>query len=279
MTDSSITRRQLEELMMSLSFNIHTNEDIQFLNQLYNNNQADMYIFRLTNTKKYFESIIIPYCKEHWKEIKEVISDENIKNEFIRNFGEVITLFDNNNNSSILCNNEVKKFQTNDNSNEKNAIKKVKKDISNNNESLDKKHRIDMNISEKEEKNQNIEKNNQQKIENISFNNVNPTIIHINNKKQDNINDEEERSSHELIKKNDNFETEQWKNIASNKCSNIINDEKKHRRLIEETPENQVNERIKNKRCFNKKLRIVIIIFLAIAFVSCLGYLCYTLFY
>ena len=84
----SITRRQLEELMMSLSFNIHTNEDIQFLNQLYNNNQADMYIFRLTNTKKYFESIIIPYCKEHWKEIKEVISDENIKNEFILNFGE-----------------------------------------------------------------------------------------------------------------------------------------------------------------------------------------------
>ena len=74
---------------MSLSFNIHTNEDIQFLNQLYNNNQADMYIFRLTNTKKYFESIIIPYCKEHWKEIKEVISDENIKNEFILNFGEI----------------------------------------------------------------------------------------------------------------------------------------------------------------------------------------------
>ena len=89
MSDSSITRRQLEELMMSLSFNIHTNEDIQFLNQLYNNNQADMYIFRLTNTKKYFESIIIPYCKEHWKEIKEVISDENIKNEFILNFGEI----------------------------------------------------------------------------------------------------------------------------------------------------------------------------------------------
>ena len=40
----SITRRQLEELMMSLSFYIHTNEDIQFLNQLYNNKQADMYI-------------------------------------------------------------------------------------------------------------------------------------------------------------------------------------------------------------------------------------------
>ena len=82
----SITRRQLEELMMSLSFNIHTDEDIQFLNQLYNNNQADMYIFRLTNTKKYFESIIIPYCKEHWKEIIKTITNENIKNEFILNF-------------------------------------------------------------------------------------------------------------------------------------------------------------------------------------------------
>ena len=82
----SITRRQLEELMMSLSFNIHTDEDIQFLNKIYNNNQADMYIFRLTNTKKYFESIIIPYCKEHWKEIIKTITNENIKNEFILNF-------------------------------------------------------------------------------------------------------------------------------------------------------------------------------------------------
>ena len=86
---NSITRRQLEELMMSLSFNIHTDEDIQFLNQLYSNNQADMYIFRLTNTKKYFESIIIPYCKEHWKEIIKTITNENIKNEFILNFGVV----------------------------------------------------------------------------------------------------------------------------------------------------------------------------------------------
>ena len=83
---NSITRKQLEELMMSLSFNIHTDEDIQFLNKIYNNNQADMYIFRLTNTKKYFESIIIPYCKEHWKEIIKTITNENIKNEFILNF-------------------------------------------------------------------------------------------------------------------------------------------------------------------------------------------------
>ena len=82
----SITRRQLEELMMSLSFNIHTNEDIQFLNKIYNNNQADMYIFRLTNTKKYFESVIIPYCEEHWKEIKDNISNPIIKDKFTNNF-------------------------------------------------------------------------------------------------------------------------------------------------------------------------------------------------
>ena len=88
----SITRRQLEELMMSLSFNIHTNEDIQFLNQLYNNNQADMYIFRLTNTKKYFESIIIPYCKEHWNEIKDNISNPIIKDKFTNNFCDNIAI-------------------------------------------------------------------------------------------------------------------------------------------------------------------------------------------
>ena len=113
----SITRRQLEELMMSLSFNIHTNEDIQFLNQLYNNNQADMYIFRLTNTKKYFESIIIPYCKEHWKEIIKTITNENIKNEFILNFGVV----DNNLTQSEI-NNEFEEIHPLINNNEQENI-------------------------------------------------------------------------------------------------------------------------------------------------------------
>ena len=82
----SITRRQVEELMMSLSFNIYTDEDIQFLNQIYNDNQLNKDIFRLTNTKIYFESVIIPYCEQHWKEIKDNISNPIIKDKFTDNF-------------------------------------------------------------------------------------------------------------------------------------------------------------------------------------------------
>ena len=121
MTDS-LTRKQLEELMMSLSFNIHTNEDIQFLNQLYNNNQADMYIFRLTNTKIYFESIIIPYCKEHWKEIIKTITNENIKNEFILNFGEISQM--SKPQPSEIPVQEINVQQTNDNKKPKDINKK-----------------------------------------------------------------------------------------------------------------------------------------------------------
>ena len=116
----SITRKKLEEIMFSLNFYAHDDEDIQFLNNLYNNNQADMYIFRFTDTKIYFEIAIISYCKEHWKEIKEEISDENIKNEFILNFGEADNKNKENNNSSIEENKDNSKKDNEGNNKEEN---------------------------------------------------------------------------------------------------------------------------------------------------------------
>ena len=58
MTDV-IKRKELEELMFSLSFKITTDNDIKRINDIYAMNQSDFYIFRLTNTKIYFEQIII----------------------------------------------------------------------------------------------------------------------------------------------------------------------------------------------------------------------------
>lgn len=81
-----ITRRKLEEIMFSLSFKITTDEDIQFINNTYLKNQSEFYIFRLTNTKIYFEQIIVPYCQQNFTSIIKTINDQNIQNQFRNNF-------------------------------------------------------------------------------------------------------------------------------------------------------------------------------------------------
>ena len=80
-----ITRRKLEEIMFSLSFKITTDEDIQFINNTYLKNQSEL-IFRLTNTKIYFEQIIVPYCQQNFTSIIKTINDQNIQNQFRNNF-------------------------------------------------------------------------------------------------------------------------------------------------------------------------------------------------
>ena len=80
-----ITRRKLEEIMLSLSFKITTDEDIQFINNTYLKNQSEL-IFGLTNTKLYFEQIIVPYCQQNFTSIIKTINDQNIKKQFRNNF-------------------------------------------------------------------------------------------------------------------------------------------------------------------------------------------------
>lgn len=85
MTDV-IKRKELEELMFSLSFKITTDNDIKRINDIYAMNQSDFYIFRLTNTKIYFEQIIVPYCQQNFTSIIKTINDQNIQNQFRNNF-------------------------------------------------------------------------------------------------------------------------------------------------------------------------------------------------
>ena len=81
-----IKRKELEELMFSLSFKITTDNDIKRINDIYAMNQSDFYIFRLTNTKIYFEQIIVPYCQQNFTSIIKTINDQNIQNQFRNNF-------------------------------------------------------------------------------------------------------------------------------------------------------------------------------------------------
>ena len=41
---------------------------------------------RLTNTKIYFEQIIVPYCQQNFTSIIKTINDQNIQNQFRNNF-------------------------------------------------------------------------------------------------------------------------------------------------------------------------------------------------
>ena len=86
MEEQEISRRKLEEIMLSLSFKITTDEDIQFINNTYLKNQSEFCIFRLTNTKLYFEQIIVPYCQQNFTSIIKTINDQNIKKQFRNNF-------------------------------------------------------------------------------------------------------------------------------------------------------------------------------------------------
>lgn len=84
--NQNITRRKLEEIMMSLSYKITTDEDIKFINDAYLDDDIDSKIFRLSNTKKYFEEIIVPYCRQHFKSIINTIHDQNERKRFKENF-------------------------------------------------------------------------------------------------------------------------------------------------------------------------------------------------
>ena len=85
MEEQEISRKKLEEIMFSLSFKITTDEDIQFINNTYLKNQSEL-IFGLTNTKLYFEQIIVPYCQQNFTSIIKTINVQNIQNQFRNNF-------------------------------------------------------------------------------------------------------------------------------------------------------------------------------------------------
>lgn len=81
-----IKRKELEELMFSLSFKITTDNDIKRINDIYAMNQSEQTIFHLENSKKYFEQIIVPYCFQEFIAISNTIQNEEIKEQFNINF-------------------------------------------------------------------------------------------------------------------------------------------------------------------------------------------------
>ena len=48
--------------------------------------ESEYHKVRLTNTKIYFEQIIVPYCQQNFASIIKTINDQNIQNQFRNNF-------------------------------------------------------------------------------------------------------------------------------------------------------------------------------------------------
>lgn len=80
------TRRELEELMISLQFHIYTDEDIKRIILLKKANETDKFFFKLTSQKDYFEKIIIPFCDNAKSKIANRIIEPKIKNDFVKQF-------------------------------------------------------------------------------------------------------------------------------------------------------------------------------------------------
>ena len=111
-----VTREMLEEIMLSFTIDVYSEEDIEFINQVYSDYMNKKYIFQLSKTEQYFKQFVITYCRVNYQTIVDKINFTNQQNkdDFIRNFGEkpkthnknVVLEIPGNENEPLLANNE-----------------------------------------------------------------------------------------------------------------------------------------------------------------------------
>ena len=126
-----VTREMLEEIMLSFTIDVYSEEDIEFINQVYSDYMNKKYIFQLSKTEQYFKQFVITYCRVNYQTIVDKINFTNQQNkdDFIRNFGEepkthnknVVLEIPGNEDEPLLANNEHQNIQMEENSN-KNMI-------------------------------------------------------------------------------------------------------------------------------------------------------------
>ena len=123
-----VTREMLEEIMLSFTIDIYSEEDIEFINNVYRDYMNKKYIFQLSKTEQYFKQFVITYCRVNYQTIVDKINftNQNNRDDFIRNFGEqpkpnngVMLEIPGNENEPFLENNEHQNKQQNENSDRK----------------------------------------------------------------------------------------------------------------------------------------------------------------
>ena len=123
-----VTREMLEEIMLSFTIDIYSEEDIEFINNVYRDYMNKKYIFQLSKTEQYFKQFVITYCRVNYQTIVDKINFTNQQNkdDFIRNFGEEPKTHNNNvfleipgdENEPLLENNEHQNIQMEENRNQ-----------------------------------------------------------------------------------------------------------------------------------------------------------------
>ena len=123
-----VTREMLEEIMLSFTIDIYSEEDIEFINNVYRDYMNKKYINKKKKTEQYFKQFVITYCRVNYQTIVDKINFTNQQNkdDFIRNFGEEPKTHNNNvfleipgdENEPLLENNEHQNIQMEENRNQ-----------------------------------------------------------------------------------------------------------------------------------------------------------------
>ena len=123
-----VTREMLEEIMLWFTIDIYSEEDIEFINNVYSDYMNKKYIFQLSKTEQYFKQFVITYCRVNNQTIVDKINFTNLQNkdDFIRNFGEepkthnknVVLEIPGDENEPLLENNEHQNIQMEENRNQ-----------------------------------------------------------------------------------------------------------------------------------------------------------------